>query len=159
MEELARRQGFMRAAIALSEQSVAMGGGPFGAVVVRDGTIIGRGHNSVTLDNDPTAHAEIVAIRDACRASGDFRLEGCELYVNCEPCPMCLAAAYWAHLERIFYAGATTDAAAGGFDDAAIYQQVCTPAPQRRIALVQLLRDEAMAAFAAWRGKADRIDY
>ncbi len=149
----------MRAAIELAQQSVAGGGGPFGAVVVRDGTIIGRGHNRVTLDNDPTAHAEIVAMRDACRTSGDFRLERCELYVNCEPCPMCLAAAYWAHLERVFYAATTTDAAASGFDDAVIYQQLCMPAPQRSIGLTPLLRDEALGTFSAWQDKQDRIDY
>lgn len=159
MDEPERRQGFMRAAIDLAQRSVAAGGGPFGAVVVRDGTIIGSGQNRVTLDNDPTAHAEVMAIRDACRASGDFRLEGCELYVSCEPCPMCLAAAYWSHLERIFYAATTADAAAGGFDDAEIYRQVCVRPTQRRIALVQLLRDEALGAFAAWQGKPDRVDY
>lgn len=159
MGEAVTRQTFMREAIALAERSVAGGGGPFGAVVVRDGRIIGRGHNRVTLDNDPTAHAEIVAIRDACRATGNFSLAGSELYVSCEPCPMCLSAAYWARLERIFYAATTADAAGGGFDDAAIYAEVCAPAAQRRIATVQLLRDEAAGVFAAWLAKGDRTDY
>lgn len=159
MEQLQQRHQFMREAIALAERSVANGGGPFGAVVVYDGRIIGRGHNRVTLDNDPTAHAEVVAIREACRTLGDFRLDGCELYVSCEPCPMCLAACYWAHLERIYYAGSTADAAEGGFDDGVIYQEVCVPAPQRRIIMAQLLPEEAATVFAAWQAKPDRIDY
>jgi len=153
------QQRFMREALALAAQSVRDGGGPFGAVVVRGGEIIGRGSNCVTPDNDPTAHAEIVAIRAACRTLGSFSLEGCELYVNCEPCPMCLAAAYWARLEGIYYAATRDDAAAAGFDDALIYQEVCLPSEQRHLPLRRLLAEEAGDAFAAWAAKADRIDY
>ena len=159
MEQAEQHKEFMREAIALAERSVAAGGGPFGAVVVCDGRIIGRGHNRVTLDNDPTAHAEMMAIREACRAIGSFRLEGCELYVNCEPCPMCLAACYWARLERIYYAGTTTAAADGGFDDAVIYREVCAPATERHISMTQLLQDEVVQAFETWRAKSDRVDY
>lgn len=149
----------MREAIALAEASVRDGGGPFGAVVVRDGVIVGRGHNRVTLDCDPTAHAEVVAIRDAAGRLGDFRLDGCELYVNCEPCPMCLAAAYWARLSRVYFAGSMVDAVRGGFDDALIQQEVCLPTGQRQMPMQQLLQEEAQAVFAAWMAKDDRTDY
>ena len=159
MSDTEQRQYCMREALALAAQSVRDGGGPFGAVVVRDGVIIGRGSNRVTPDNDPTAHAEVVAIRAACRTLNSFSLEGCELYVNCEPCPMCLAAAYWARLERIYYAATRDDAAAAGFDDALIYQEVCLLPEQRRLPLRRLLPEEAGDAFAAWMAKADRIDY
>jgi tRNA(Arg) A34 adenosine deaminase TadA len=159
MAEEEDQRRFMREAIALARESVAGGGGPFGAVVVRAGVVVGRGGNRVTPDTDPTAHAEVVAIRDACRTLGSFSLEGCELYVNCEPCPMCLAAAYWARLERICHAATRHDAAAAGFDDALIYQEVCLPAAQRRLPMVQLLPEEAMAAFAAWSALPDRVDY
>lgn len=150
---------FMREAIALAAASVRDGGGPFGAVVVRDGRIVGRGSNRVTPDSDPTAHAEVVAIRDACRTLGSFSLEGCELYVSCEPCPMCLAAAYWARLERIYHAATHRDAAAAGFDDALFYHEVCLPPEQRRLPLQQLLPDEAAAVFAAWLASPDRVNY
>lgn len=159
MPEREQQLHFMREALALAEASVASGGGPFGAVVVRAGVVVGRGSNRVTPDNDPTAHAEVMAIRDACRNLGIFSLEGCELYVNCEPCPMCLAAAYWARLERIYHAATRQDAAAAGFDDALIYQEVCLPAAQRRLPLEQLLPEEAMTAFAAWAELACRVDY
>ncbi|MEW6647237.1 MAG: nucleoside deaminase [Pseudomonadota bacterium] len=159
MSDMEQQQHCMREALALAAQSVRDGGGPFGAVVVRDGMIIGRGSNRVTPDNDPTAHAEVVAIRAACRTLNSFSLEGCELYVNCEPCPMCLAAAYWARLERIYYAATRDDAAAGGFDDALIYQEVCLLPEQRRLPLLRLLPEEAGDAFAAWAAKADRVDY
>lgn len=159
MSDAEQQQHFMREALALAAQSVRDGGGPFGAVVVRDGVVIGRGNNRVTPDNDPTAHAEVVAIRAACRSQGSFSLEGCELYVNCEPCPMCLAAAYWARLERIYYAATRDDAATAGFDDALIYQEVCLLPEQRRLPLLRLLPEEAGDAFAAWAAKADRIDY
>ncbi len=159
MPEPEQKRGFMREAMALAEASVQNGGGPFGAVVVRAGRVVGRGSNRVTADNDPTAHAEVMAIRDACRTLGSYSLEGCELYVNCEPCPMCLAAAYWARLERIYHAATRQDAAAAGFDDALIYQEVCLPPAQRRMPLEQLLPEEAGTAFAAWGDKADRVDY
>ncbi|GAB4294535.1 MAG: nucleoside deaminase [Thiohalomonadaceae bacterium] len=159
MSDMEQQQHCMREALALAAQSVRDGGGPFGAVVVRDGVIIGRGSNRVTPDNDPTAHAEVVAIRAACRTLNSFSLEGCELYVNCEPCPMCLAAAYWARLERIYYAATRDDAAAGGFDDALIYREVCLLPEQRRLPLLRLLPEEAGDAFAAWAAKADRVDY
>jgi len=152
-------QHLMREALALALESVREGGGPFGAVVARDGAIVGRGRNRVTPDNDPTAHAEVLAIRAACRTLGSFSLEGCELYVNCEPCPMCLAAAYWARLERIYYAAARDDAAAVGFDDALIHQEVCRPPGQRRLPLLRLLPEEAGHAFSAWVAKPDRVDY
>jgi len=153
------QQHFMREAQALAAQSVRDGGGPFGAVVVRNGVIIGRGSNRVTPDNDPTAHAEVMAIRTACRTLGSFSLDGCELYANCEPCPMCLAAAYWARLERIYYAATRDDAAAAGFDDALIYREVCLLPEQRQLPSLRLLPDEAGDAFAAWAAKADRVDY
>lgn len=159
MSDTEQQRYCMREALALAAQSVRDGGGPFGAVVVRDGVIIGRGSNRVTPDNDPTAHAEVVAIRAACRTLNSFSLEGCELYVNCEPCPMCLAAAYWARLERIYYAATRDDAAAAGFDDALIYREVCLLPEQRRLPLRRLLPEEAGDAFAAWTAKADRVDY
>jgi tRNA(Arg) A34 adenosine deaminase TadA len=153
------QQHFMREALALAAQSVRDGGGPFGAVVVREGVNIGRGNNRVTPDNDPTAHAEVMAIRAACRTLDSFSLEGCELYANCEPCPMCLAAAYWARLERIYYAATRDDAAAAGFDDALIYGEICQLPEQRRLPLLRLLPEEAADAFAAWGSKADRVNY
>lgn len=159
MHESLKDADFLRMAIALAETSVQEGGGPFGAVVVRAGQVRGRGSNRVTRDNDPTAHAEVVAIRDACRATGDFRLDGCTLYVNCEPCPMCLAAAYWARVSRIVYAADAADAAAIGFDDALIAGEVCLAPEQRRLPMVQMLRQEALGAFRAWEAKADRTDY
>lgn len=159
MSDGEQQRHFMREALALAAASVRDGGGPFGAVVVRDGEIIGRGSNRVTPDNDPTAHAEVVAIRAACRAVGSFSLDGCELYVNCEPCPMCLAAVYWARLERVYYAATRDDAAGAGFDDALIYREVCLLPEQRRLPLLQLLPEEAGDAFNAWAAKADRVDY
>lgn len=150
---------FMREAIALAERSVAEGGGPFGAVVVRGGEIIGRGHNRVTLDNDPTAHAEVQAIRDACATLGDYRLEGCSLYVSCMPCPMCFSAVYWARLERVYYAATAADAASIGFDDVYIAEELARPLTERHLSVVQLMRSEALSAFAHWREKPDRIDY
>lgn len=150
---------FMRQAIALALESVRTGGGPFGALVVRDGRVLGRGANRVTPDNDPTAHAEVVAIRAACTAAGSFSLAGAELYTSCEPCPMCLGAIWWARLERVHFAGTRADAAAAGFDDAALYEEVSRPLPARVLPLRPLLRDEGLAAFAAWTAKADRVRY
>jgi tRNA(Arg) A34 adenosine deaminase TadA len=150
----------MREAIRLSVASVAEGGGPFGCVIVREGRIVGQGANRVTRDNDPTAHAEVVAIRDACRRLGSFQLEGCDVYASCEPCPMCLAALYWARPKRVFFAATAADAAAVGFDDAFIDVELGRrPAALRAIPLRQMLREEALAAYAAWTAKADRTPY
>ena len=151
---------FLREAIRLSiEKMEANEGGPFGAVVVRDGQIIGRGWNRVTSANDPTAHAEIVAIRDACSRLHTFCLAGCELYCSCEPCPLCLAAIYWARLDRIFHAATCEDAAAAGFDDQLFYRELARPTVDRSIPMEQALREEACAAFKAWLEKEDRIRY
>jgi len=151
---------FMRQAIALALEGVRSGaGGPFGALVVRDGRVLGRGSNRVTSTHDPTAHAEVVAIREACAATGSFSLQGAELYTSCEPCPMCLGAIWWARLARVHFAGTRADAAAAGFDDAALYDEVARPLPARVLPLLPLLRDEALAAFAAWGAKADRVRY
>jgi guanine deaminase len=153
------RQSMMQAAIRLSIDSVADGGGPFGAVVVRDGVILGAGRNRVTLDNDPTAHAEVVAIRSACRQVSSFSLTGCELYSSCEPCPMCLGAILWSRLDRVCYAGTRSDAAAAGFDDEAIYEQLSRPIDGRRIPMLQMLREDALAAFAAWKQHEAKTPY
>lgn len=134
-------------------------GGPFGAVVVRKGKIIGRGWNRVTSTNDPTAHAEVVAIRDACRRLKSFQLDDCELYTSCEPCPMCLSAVYWARLKRIYYGNTRKDAARIAFDDDFIYREVALPISSRKIPMKQLLRKEALAAFVEWKNKADKIPY
>ena len=151
---------FMREAIRISVEKMRTGqGGPFGAVVVRGGEIIGRGWNQVTSTNDPTAHAEIVAIRAACRQLGDFRLEGCELYSSCEPCPMCLSAVYWARIGRLCFAATRLDAAAAGFDDELIYREVALPVEARRLPAEQVLREEALRAFAEWAAKPDKIPY
>jgi tRNA(Arg) A34 adenosine deaminase TadA len=151
---------FMRAAIRLSQEGLRHNdGGPFGAVVVRRGKIIGRGWNRVTSANDPTAHAEIMAIREACRRLKNFRLDGCELYASCEPCPMCLAAIYWARIGKIYYANSQRDAAAIGFDDALIYREVARPLSRRQIPMRQLLRSEALKVFAEWKAKPDKIRY
>lgn len=149
----------MQAAIDLALHSVALGGGPFGAVVVKDGQIIGEGHNRVTLDNDPTAHAEVVAIRAACARLGSFRLDGCTLYTSCTPCPMCLGAAYWAHVSALVYAATSDDAAEAGFDDAFIHEELATPAEHRSLPLRQLGRAAALEVFAAWRRKEDKKAY
>jgi guanine deaminase len=151
---------FMRRAIAISRARMEAGaGGPFGAVIVKDGRIIAEGANCVTSSNDPTAHAEVVAIRAACAALGHFQLDGCEIYASCEPCPMCLAAIYWARLARIYYANGRDDAARIGFDDDLIYREIATPIAARLIPMERLLADEARAAFDAWEQKADKIRY
>jgi len=151
---------FMRAAIRLSLEKMRRGeGGPFGTVVVRRGKIVGRGWNRVTSTNDPTAHAEVTAIRDACRRLKTFRLEDCEIYASCEPCPMCLAAIYWARIEKIFYAGGRRDAAAIGFDDDLIYREMARPVSRRKIPMRQLLRGEALKVFKKWQDKPDKIRY
>ncbi len=154
------REKFMRRAIALSFEMIDKGaGGPFGAVIVRDGRIIAEGRNQVTSANDPTAHAEIMAIREAAHVLGDFKLEGCEIYTSCEPCPMCLAAIYWARIERIFFANARADAARIGFDDEHIYREVGLPLGRRAIPTGQLLAVEGRAAFDAWDAKPDKVTY
>jgi tRNA(Arg) A34 adenosine deaminase TadA len=151
---------FMGEAIRLSVEKMREGrGGPFGAVIVRDGQIISQGWNEVTSANDPTAHAEIMAIREACRKLGTFRLDGCELYASCEPCPMCLSAIYWARLGRLYFAATRQDAAAAGFDDELLYREIPLPFEQRQLVTRQCLREPALAAFAEWRDKADKIPY
>lgn len=150
----------MTQAIQLSLENVRSGqGGPFGAVIVKDGKIVAEGVNRVTSSNDPTAHAEVVAIRAACAKLGVFGLEGCELYASCEPCPMCLGAIYWARLERVYFANLAADAARIGFDDSRIYHELAQPLPERAIPMVQMMREQALVAFAAWQEKPDRIPY
>jgi tRNA(Arg) A34 adenosine deaminase TadA len=151
---------FMREAIKLAEAGMRDGrGGPFGCVVVRKGEIVGRGHNRVTSTNDPTAHAEVVAIREACAHLETFQLIDCELYTSCEPCPMCLSAIYWARIPQVFYANTRADAAAIGFDDDFIYQQVPLAPEKRAIAMQPLLRTEAQNAFREWSTKTDKVRY
>jgi len=149
----------MRQAIAMAIESVRLGGGPFAALVVKDGRIIASGINEVTTSNDPTAHAEISAIRKACAWLGSFQLEGCDLYTTCEPCPMCLGAIYWARPARVFFGAKASDAAAAGFDDAFIYEQIRLPGVERKIPFVSVIRQEALACFRAWESHADRIPY
>jgi guanine deaminase len=153
-------QQFMREAIRISIQKMrANQGGPFGAVVVRKGKIVGRGWNRVTSTNDPTAHAEIGAIRDACQSLKTFLLADCELYTSCEPCPMCLASIYWARLKGVFYANTRKDVAKIQFDDDRIYREISKPISKRTIPMKQLLRNEALKAFAEWEKKPDKILY
>jgi tRNA(Arg) A34 adenosine deaminase TadA len=149
----------MRRAIALSLDSVRTGGGPFGALIARDGVIVAEGTNRVTLERDPTAHAEVVAIRAACAALGAFSLVGCEIYTSCEPCPMCLGAVYWARLARIHYANDRTDAARIGFDDDVLYREFAVPPAARAIPMTRLLAPEARAAFEAWAAASDKTPY
>ena len=151
---------FMQQAIALAVENVTSGrGGPFGAVVVKDGKVIATGVNLVTATNDPTAHAEVTAIRNACAALAAFQLEGCEVYTSCEPCPMCLAAIYWARCEAIYYGNTAGDAAKVGFDDAFLYDEMKKPLDERKIPIVRMLPDEAWASFAAWRDAATKVLY
>jgi tRNA(Arg) A34 adenosine deaminase TadA len=149
----------MRRAIVLSKQSVQNGGGPFGAVIARNGEIIAEGSNCVTIDCDPTAHAEVSTIRKACKALGTFDLSGCEIYTSCEPCPMCFGAIYWAHLDKIYMGNDRKDAAKIGFDDDFIYQEISLPADQRKKPSEILLRDEALEAFKMWDEKEDKTEY
>jgi len=150
----------MARAIQLSIDNVHSGrGGPFGAVVVKNGAIIAEAANQVTLTNDPTAHAEVVAIREACKKLGTFDLEGCEIYTSCEPCPMCLGAIYWARLARVYFANADADASRIGFDDSLIYSEIAQPHSKRKIPMVQMMREEALAAFRAWENKPNKIEY
>jgi guanine deaminase len=151
---------FMARAIQLSLENVLSGqGGPFGAVVVKSGIIIAEGVNRVTATNDPTAHAEVVAIREACAKLGAFELPECEIYTSCEPCPMCLGAIYWARLARIYFGNVAADASKIGFDDSFIYQELGRPFPQRSIPMVQLMREQALAAFRAWQEKSNKVPY
>ncbi len=151
---------FMREAIRLADEGMQGGrGGPFGCVIVRQGEIVGRGNNRVTSNNDPTAHAEVTAIRDACAQLQTFQLQDCELYTSCEPCPMCLSAIYWARIPTVFYGNTRGDAAAIGFDDDFIYQQIPLALEKRAIAIRPLLRDEAQTTFKRWSAKSDKIRY
>lgn len=151
---------FLRQAIRLAAAGMASGrGGPFGAVVVRGGRVVGRGCNAVTSSNDPTAHAEVVAIREACRRLGTFTLAGCRIYSSCEPCPMCWAAIAWARLDGIWCAATRDDAARAGFDDAALYRELRRPAGRRAVPLRRGLRAEALRVMATWGRKADRVPY
>ncbi|MSU59701.1 MAG: nucleoside deaminase [Pedosphaera sp.] len=153
-------QKFMREAIGISIAKMrANCGGPFGAVVVRKGKIVGRGWNQVTSTNDPTAHAEVTAIRDACRRLKTFQLDDCELYTSCEPCPMCLSAIYWARFRKVYYGNTRKDAARIEFDDDFLYREVALPISKRKIPMKQLLRGEALTAFKEWQAKADKVRY
>lgn len=150
----------MARAIELAIENVRSGrGGPFAALVVKDGRIVGEGTNCVTSTNDPTAHAEVVAIRAACAALGAFQLDGCDFYTTCEPCPMCFGAIYWARPSRVYFAARSADAAAADFDDAFISQQLALPVGERMIPFLELMRDESLACFRAWSEKTDRIEY
>ena len=153
------RETYAREAIRLAVESVEAGGGPFGAVVVKDGRVLARAGNRVTLDNDPTAHAEIVAIREACASLGSFQLDGCEVYCSSEPCPMCLGALYWARPAAVYYANDRAAALAAGFDDHEIYEDLCLPREERRYPLTRIEIPDAEAAFRRWSRKADRIEY
>jgi guanine deaminase len=151
---------FMQQAIALATENVTSGrGGPFGAVIVKDGKIIATGVNLVTSSNDPTAHAEVTAIRNACTALATFNLDGCEIYTSCEPCPMCLAALYWSRCKTIFYGNNAADAARVGFDDAFLYDEMKKPLEERALPIIQMLPDEAWASFAAWEKSPFKVDY
>jgi len=150
---------FMREAIQLANASVLRGGGPFGAVIVKDGAIIAGSSNSVTIDNDPTAHAEVNTIRKACRQLGTFDLSGCTIYTSCEPCPMCLGAIYWAHLDRIYYGNTRKDARDIDFADDFIYEELDKPLDSRTVPIIPMLRDEALESFRLWNEKEDKTEY
>lgn len=153
------KEELMQRAIELSINSVRNGGGPFGAVIAREGEIIAEGNNGVTIYNDPTAHAEVTAIRKACEKLGTFELKGCEIYTSCEPCPMCLGAIYWAHLDKIYYANDRKDAADIGFDDDFIYQEIEVKPQYRKKPSEILMREEGLEAFRIWNKKTDKIEY
>ena len=157
---MTREEKFMAEAIALSQKGLqANQGGPFGCVIVKDDQIVGRGNNKVTSTNDPTAHAEVVAIRDACKNLNTFQLDGCEIYTSCEPCPMCLGAIYWARPKVIYYANNREDAATIGFDDSMIYEEMSKEYKDRKIPILSLSRDEAFKIFLEWQNKTDKIAY
>lgn len=149
----------MRKAIELAEENVTNGGGPFGAVIARDGKIIATGVNRVTANHDPTAHAEVSAIRAACKELGTFDLSGCEIYTSCEPCPMCLGAIYWAHIDKMYYGNDKTDAKRIGFDDSFIYDEIALTPECRRLSSERMLKDEAVKAFDMWMKKDDKTEY
>ncbi len=150
---------FMARSIELSIKSVNSGTGPFGAVIVKNNQIISEGFNTVTLNNDPTSHAEIVAIRKACEELSNFSLEGCDLYTTCEPCPMCLSAIYWARISKIYYANTRSDAKKIDFSDAMIYEELNKTIKDRKIPMHQMMRDEALKAFDLWEKKVDKVKY
>ena len=150
---------FMIRAIELSIESVNSGGGPFGSIIVKNDKVIAEGSNKVTLNNDPTAHGEIVAIRKACKSLNNFNLSGCELYSTCEPCPMCLSAIYWAHIDKVYYANTRDDAQKIDFDDSLIYSELLTNVKKRKIPMFQMMRDEALKAFELWDKKTDKVKY
>src|SRR5579862_7951972 len=151
---------FMARAIQIAIENVRSGqGGPFGAVVVKDGAIVSEAVNQVTATNDPTAHAEVLAIRRACQQLGVFELKACELYTSCEPCPMCLGAIYWTRLSRVYFGSFAADASKAGFDDSFIYREIAQPHAQRGIPMIQMMRQEALAAFRAWEEKPNKIPY
>ena len=152
-------EDYMRKAIELSVKNIDNNGGPFGAVIVKDGEIIANGVNRVTLNNDPTAHAEVNAIREATAKLGTIDLSGCVIYSSCEPCPMCLGAIYWAHIDKIYYANNKVDAKDIDFDDSFIYEELDLPIEKRKIPTTQILRDESILAFNKWRDKSDKIKY
>jgi len=153
-------QNMMRQAIELSREKMNDGhGGPFGAIIAQGQEIIGQGFNAVTSLNDPTAHAEVMAIRNACQSAGNFSLEGCTIYTSCEPCPMCLAAIYWARLSRIVFANSRQDAAQIGFDDEFLYREICLPPEQREIPIERMMASDAKNVFQQWSEKTDRIPY
>jgi guanine deaminase len=151
---------FMARAIELSIENVRSGdGGPFAAIVVKDRQVIAEGTNRVTATNDPTAHAEVVAIREACKKLGTFELKDCDLYTSCEPCPMCLGAIYWARPRQVYFGNTAADAASAGFDDSFIYQEIARPHSERKIPMSQMMREEALEAFRAWSAKGDKVRY
>lgn len=150
---------FMREAIRLANESVERGGGPFGAVIVKNGEIVAGSSNSVTLDNDPTAHAEVNTIRQACRKLGTFDLSGCVIYTSCEPCPMCIGAIYWARISRIYYGNTRKDARDIQFADDFIYEELDLPLSERTVPIIPLLRDEALETFRRWTEKEDKTEY
>lgn len=150
---------FMRMAIRLATDNVENNGGPFGAVIVKNGEVVATGTNRVTDACDPTAHAEVCAIREACKALKTFNLSGCEIYSSCEPCPMCLSAIYWAHIDKLYFANTQHDAAAIGFDDSFIYEELVRSPSLRRLPVEHLLREEALESFRAWTRKEDKVKY
>lgn len=154
------KKEFMAEAIRLADENLKTGkGGPFGAVVVKNGVIVGKAGNSVTSTNDPTAHAEVNAIRDACKNLNTFQLDDCEIYTSCEPCPMCLGAIYWARPKKVYYACTKADAADAGFDDSFIYEEINIPLNERKIPATQLMQTEAQKVFAAWKEMEGKIEY
>ena len=154
-----RKEDIMREAISLADNNVRNGGGPFGAVIVKDGKVVATGVNRVTANNDPTAHAEVSAIRNACKKLKTFDLSGCEIYSSCEPCPMCLGAIYWSRIKKIYYGNSKADAKDIGFDDSFIYDELALPYGQRHVAMERLLGDEAIATFNEWKSRPDKTEY